>query len=259
MHENPEPSGQFVQSLARGITVIKTFDAENSAMPLTEIASRADLSRATTRRFLLTLEELGYVNFNGKLFSLTPKILELGYSYLSGIGLPELAQPHLEKFSAETTESASLSVLNGKSVVYVARVMVKKIMAVNISIGTSFPAYATSMGRALLAFQPQSTIDQVLDDSDLEKYTVKTLVDRDEINEELKRVRNQGWAVNDGELEDGLISVAVPIFGKDRHIIAAINCAVAAARFNAEEAVERFVPELKRAAQAIEEDYRLTR
>lgn len=253
----PEPSGQFVQSLARGLSIIKTFDADDPKMPLTEIATRAQLSRATARRFLLTLEELGYVNFDGKLFSLTPKILELGYSYLSGLGLPELAQPHLEKFSHKSGESASLSVLNDTSVVYVARVMVKKIMTVNISIGTTFPAYTTSMGRVLLAYQSPEVIDRTLERSEIVKYTERTLTSIADIKKLLAKIREQGYALNQGELEEGLISLAVPIFNKQQEVIAAINCAVAAALYTADEMVKTFLPDLQNAAQSIENDYRL--
>ena len=146
-----DPSGQYVQSLARGLKVIKAFDVEHSEMTLSDIARRTGLTRATSRRFLLTLLELGYVRTDGRLFSLTARVLELGFSYLSALSLPEIAQPHLEHLAATIHESTSASVLDETDIVYVARVPTRRIMSVRINIGTRFPAFATSMGRVLLA------------------------------------------------------------------------------------------------------------
>ena len=146
----PGPSPDYVQSLARGLSVIKAFDGEHPRRTLSEVARHTDLTRATARRFLLTLVELEYVRTDGSVFWLTPRVLELGYSYLSSLSLPEIAGPHLEALSAKVRESTSVSILDGDDVVYVARVPVSRIMTVSITIGTRFPAYATSMGRVLL-------------------------------------------------------------------------------------------------------------
>ena len=140
-----ERDADFVQSLERGLAVICTFDRDNAELTLSEVAARTGVTRATARRFLLTLARLGYVRTDGRLFSLTPRVLELGYAYLSGLSLPEVAEPHLEALVAEVSESSSVSVLDGASVVYVARVPVSRIMTVAISVGTRFPAFATSM------------------------------------------------------------------------------------------------------------------
>ncbi|MEQ1737237.1 MAG: helix-turn-helix domain-containing protein, partial [Rhodoglobus sp.] len=150
------PSGQYVQSFARGLAVIRAFDGDNPRMTLSELAARAELTRATTRRFLLTLVQLGYVTTDGKWFELTPHVLELGFSYLSGLSIPEVAQPHLERLSRQLEESTSASVLDGDSIVYIARVPTRRIMNVSITIGTRFPAHITSMGRVLLAAQPET-------------------------------------------------------------------------------------------------------
>ena len=181
---HPEPSGQFVQSLARGLEVFKSFDDENPRMTLSEIAMRTGLNRATARRFLLTLAELGYVASDGKEFRLTARVLELGFRYLSGLSLPELAEPHLEELSHALEESTSLSVLDEDAIVYVARVPTRRIMNVAITIGTRFPAEITSMGRVLLAAGPESAWPEA-------RRAV------------LEQVREQGWAIVDQELESG--------------------------------------------------------
>src|SRR5512139_1746855 len=141
----------FVQSLERGLAVIRAFDRDHPELTLSEVATATGVTRAAARRFLLTLAELGYVRSDGRLFALTPRVLELGYAYLSSMSLPEVAEPHLEALVATVNESSSVSVLDGTDVVYVARVPTSRIMTVSISVGTRFPAYATSMGRVLLA------------------------------------------------------------------------------------------------------------
>src|SRR5690606_9465801 len=166
-----DPSGQYVQSLARGLSVIRAFDDDHSAMTLSDIARRTGLTRATSRRFLLTLSELGYVKTDGRMFSLTARVLELGFSYLSALSMPEIAQPHLEQLSNTTHESTSASVLDGTDIVYVARVPTRRIMTVRINIGTRFPAYATSMGRVLLAALPEDALDGQLDAIDFAAMT----------------------------------------------------------------------------------------
>src|SRR5215470_15700740 len=148
-------SNDFVQSLERGLAVIRVFGPERTRLTLSEVAREAGLTRAAARRFLLTLVELGYVRSDGREFSLRPRVLELGYAYLSGLAMPEIAQPHLEVLSSKMHESSSISVLDGHHIVYVARVPTKRIMTVAISVGTRFPAYATSMGRVMLAGMSQ--------------------------------------------------------------------------------------------------------
>ena len=150
----PQASDQYVQSLARGLAVIRAFDTDHPVMTLTEVAARTGLTRATARRFLHTLVELDYVRTDGKTFALTAKVLQLGYAYLSGLSLPQLAQPHLEELSLKLGESTSAAVLDGTDIAYIARVTTRRIMNVGITVGTRFPAYATSMGRVLLAALP---------------------------------------------------------------------------------------------------------
>src|SRR5690606_18541013 len=206
-----DPSGQYVQSLARGLSVIRAFDDDHPEMTLSDIARRTGLTRATSRRFLLTLSELGYVKTDGRMFSLTARVLELGFSYLSALSMPEIAQPHLEHLSNTIHESTSASVLDGADIVYVARVPTRRIMTVRINIGTRFPAYATSMGRVLLASLPPEELDEHLGGIDFTTLTSHTIKTRDALVAELQRVRDQGWAMVDQELEDGLRSIAAPI------------------------------------------------
>src|ERR1700678_2008718 len=154
--------GDFVQSLERGLAVIRAFDADHPSLTLSEVATSTGLSRAAARRFLRTLVQLGYMRSNGSRFALRPKILELGYAYLSSLTLPEVAMPHLEQLVEQVHESSSVSELDGDDVVYIARVPTKRIMRVTISVGTRFPAYATSMGRVLLAAKPDGWLDDSL-------------------------------------------------------------------------------------------------
>jgi IclR family pca regulon transcriptional regulator len=253
-----DPSGQYVQSLARGLNVIRSFDADHPEMTLSDIARRTGLTRATSRRFLLTLVELGYVKTDGRMFSLTARVLELGFSYLSALTLPEIAQPHLEQLAAIIHESTSASVLDGTDIVYVARVPTRRIMSVRINIGTRFPAYATSMGRVLLASLTSSDLDQQLDGIDFEGLTSHTIRSRDALLAELERVRANGWAMVDQELENGLRSVAAPI----RHgaqVIAAINVSTTANSHTIESIQENLLPPLRLAAERISEDLTASR
>ena len=257
MSDTEAASGEFVQSLARGLSVIRAFDAEHPELTLSEVARRAGLTRAAARRFLMTLETLGYVRSDARAFTLTPRILELGFSYLSASTLPEIAQPHLERLSRDVDESVSAGVLDEADIVYVARVPTRRIMSVRITIGTRFPAYATSIGRALLAGLPDAAAEAVLDASDLRPLTDRTIADRAELLAELARVRQQGWAVVDGELEPGLRSIAVPLHGRDGTVIAAINVSSSSTRESTEHQIERYVPALLRTGAAIDAELRL--
>ena len=225
---DPRTSDQFVQSLARGLAVIRAFDADHPKMRLTEVAKRTELTRASARRFLMTLAELGYIRSDGKDFSLTPMVLQLGYAYLSGLSLSQVAQPHLQDLSTELSESTSLSVLDGAHIVYIARVSARRIMTVSINVGTRFPAYATSMGRVLLAGLSQAELDGYLNFVPLIALTPHAISTRGGFLDELAKVRAQGWAMVDQELEVGLVSMAAPIRDKSGRIIAAINVSLPA-------------------------------
>ncbi|MEH0108351.1 IclR family transcriptional regulator C-terminal domain-containing protein [Tersicoccus sp. MR15.9] len=222
------PGDQFVQSLARGLEVIRAFDAAHPELSLSDVARRTGLTRATARRFLLTLVELGYVRTDGRLFRLTPQVLRLGYAYLSSMGLTDIAQPHLEALSAQLGESTSASVLDGAEIVYVARVATRRLMMVGISVGTRFPAYATSMGRVLLAAQTPDGLEAILGEQPPSALTARTITDPAALRREIDRVREAGWAVVDQELEAGLRSVAAPVRGAGGEVVAAINVSMSA-------------------------------
>lgn len=250
-------TADFVQSFARGLAVIRAFDGEHPSLTLTEVARRAEIPPAAARRFLRTLEALGYVRSDGRAFALTPRVLELGFSYLSALTLPELMQPHLETLSRELGESVSAAVLAGTDIVYVARVPTRRIMTVGITIGTHFPAYATSMGRVLLADLPAEELEATLATADLRSLTGRTITDLAALAAEVGRVREQGWALVDGELEEGLRSLAVPVRAKGGRVVAAMNVSTAAGSGTVESLLEHHLPRLLDAARAIEAELRL--
>lgn len=245
---------EHVQSLQRGLSVIRAFDAQRPELTLSDVARVTGLTRATARRLLLTLAELGYVHTDGRMFALTPRVLELGYSYLSSLTMPDVAQPHLERLVADVHESSSLSVLDGHDIAYVARVAASRIMTVAITIGTRFPAYCTSMGRVLLAALPPPDLDGYLSTADLVARTAKTITGRDALRAELERVRTWGWAIADEELEEGLRSVAVPIRDRGGAVVAAVNVSLQARRSTVEQARRVILPKLRGTAAAIEDD-----
>ncbi|MCU1445353.1 IclR family transcriptional regulator C-terminal domain-containing protein [Cryobacterium sp.] len=251
-----ETSTDFVQSLARGLGVITAFSGARREMTLTEVAGHTDLTRATARRFLRTLEQLGYVRTDGKLFSLTAKVLELGYSYLSSLGLPDVVTPHLRELSSEVQESASAAILDGNDVVYVARSAGRKIMQVNITVGTRFPAYATSMGRVLLAALPDPEAAAVLAASSPRALTPYTKTAAADLLAELHRVRLQGYSLVEQELEVGLRSLAVPVRTPDGRVVAAVNVSTSAGTPVAD-TVQALLPALTRTAQHTEADLAL--
>ncbi|MFC4115667.1 IclR family transcriptional regulator domain-containing protein [Nonomuraea zeae] len=243
-----------VQSLARGLAVIRAFSAIEPELTLSQVARATGLSRAAARRFLITLTDLGYVRSDGRLFALTPRVLELGYAYLSSLSLPEVADPHLERLAAEVHESASVAVLDGADVVYVARVATARIMRVTINIGTRFPAYCTSMGRVLLAALPPDRLDDYLERADLRRLTSRTIVLPAALRTELEHVRARGWAMVDQELEEGLRSIAAPIRDRAGRTVAAVNVSTHASRTTLQAAGRTLLPHLLATAAKIEAD-----
>ncbi|MGH7758867.1 MAG: IclR family transcriptional regulator domain-containing protein [Candidatus Dormibacteria bacterium] len=250
----PERTPGFVQSLERGLAVIRAFGHDRRQLQLSEVARLTGLSRATARRFLLTLVDLGYARSDGRYFSLRPSVLELGYAYLSGLSLTEVAQPHLEELMQQVHESSSISVLDGNEVVYVLRAPAARIMTVAISVGTRFPAYATSMGRVLLAGLAAEELEEHLTRMRLEPLTSHTVKSTSELRRVLDQVRHSGYAAVDQELEDGLRSVAVPLHDGSGAVIAAMNVSVHAVRVTMEALRRDFLPPLRMAAAQIEAD-----
>ena len=223
-------------------------------MTLSEVARATGLTRAAARRFLITLAELGYVRSDGREFSLRPKVLELGYAYLAGLSLNEVAAPHLEDLVALTRESSSVAVLDGEDIVYVVRVPTKRIMTAAISVGTRFPAYATSMGRVLLAHLLDDQLEAYFTNARFEPITRRTVTDPVRLREILLTTREQGYVMTDQELEEGLRSAAVPIHGANGTVVAAMNVSTHASRVNMEELRRNLLPQLMETARLIEAD-----
>src|SRR5215469_8032544 len=242
--EDPPFDGDYVQSLERGLSVICAFDADHPKLTLSEVATATGMSRAAARRFLHTLVHLGYMHNNGGHFSLRPRILDLGYAYLSSLSLPEVALPHLEDLVEQVRESSSVSELDGEDVVYIARVPTKRIMTVAISVGTRFPAYATSMGRVLLADQPEAWLDKYLDRAMLRGLTGHTITSPAELRQELHKIKARGWALVDQELEEGVRSVAAPIRDAGGKAIAAVNVSTSAGRRSIASMLDEFLSPL---------------
>ena len=243
--------GDFVKSLARGLLVIRSFDADNRAQTLSDVARRTGLSRATARRLLLTLRELGYVGLEGRAFTLAPGTLQLGYSYLSALGAPEIAQPYLQSLSEDTHESCSMTVLDDTEIVYVARAATKRLFSLSLSIGSRLPAFCTSMGRVLLSDCDIAEVERVLAASDLVARTEKTVTEPTMILAEIKKARTQGWYLIDQELELGVRAVAAPVRDRSGRVVAAVNVSTAVARMTRRHMINAVVPQVARTADDI--------
>lgn len=253
----PAAERHFVQSLERGLAVIRALSGPGPGLTVSDVARVTGLARAAARRFLLTLTDLDYVRLDDRHFSLTPRVLELGYSFLSSLSLPEIAQPHLRDLVGIVHESSSLSVLDGEDVVYVAREPTRRIMTVTIFVGTRFPAHATSMGRVLLAGMSENELDRFLARAQLRSLTANTVTDPDALRQEVQRIREQGWSLVDQELEVGLRSIAVPVRSPEGQVLAAINLSTHASRTSIEVMRDELLPRLQDAAAAIERDLAL--
>ena len=246
-------TGDFVQSLERGLAVIRTFDGVPS-QTLSEVAVASGLTRAAARRFLLTLAELGYVEVEARSFRLAPRVLELGRTYLSNLTLPEVALPHLRELVAEIRESSTVAVLDRGQIIYIAHVPADRALSVAVTVGGRDPAEATALGRMLLSSQDDDWLDRHLAAVDLVQHTTRTLVDPARLRAELDRVRRQGFALVDQELEEGLRAVAVPLHDGDGRVVAAVNVAVHAGRWPIDAIRGTLVPRLLETAAAIDAD-----
>jgi IclR family transcriptional regulator, pca regulon regulatory protein len=250
-------TGEYVQSLERGLAVIRAFSQERPSMTLAEVAREAGLTRATARRLLFTLQHLGYARFDGKRFALTARVLDIGYAYLSSLDLTSIAQAEMESLVERTHESCSAAVLDGTEIVYVVRVPTTRIMTISLGLGSRLPAYATSMGRVLLADLADGQLAAHLDgnvdgtETRLPALTSRTITDPEALRAELDRVRRQGWAIVDQELEDGVRSIAAPLRDARGRAIAAVNISGHAGRVTLSTMRDRFLPELLATADRI--------
>ncbi|MBB4009974.1 IclR family transcriptional regulator [Allorhizobium taibaishanense] len=229
---------------AKGLKIIEAFDEEAPRLSIAEAANRTGLDRATARRCLLTLSELGYADYDGKFFALTPKILRLGHAWLSATPLPAILQPHLDRLSEKVGQSASASVLDGTEVVYIARASQRRVMSINLMPGSRLPAYCASMGRVLLAGLTDDEVRDALAASPLKANTAFTLTDPKDLLAEIAKVRTSGYAIIDQELEVGLCSIAVPVKDSRGRLVAAINIGAPAGQISATDMAARFLPAL---------------
>lgn len=238
-----EGSRDFVTALASGIEVIRAFNHEHPRMTLSEVATRTGMNRAKARRFLLTLHALGYVRKQQRYFELAPRVLQLGYAFLSANNYQGVIQQYLEEITEETGESSSLGVLDGNDVIYVARSAAKhRLMTITLSVGTRLPAAYTSMGRTLLAQLSDTSLEHFLSTVALKPYTDQTITDPDELRNQILSARQQGYAISDQELDPGLRSIAVPVYDAKRHLMGAINISTNAARIDIDTLVNVYLP-----------------
>ena len=245
---------EFIQSLQRGLDIIRAFGPHAPIQTVSELATTTGLTRATARRFLITLIELGYVETDGRTFRLTPRVLELGYSFLSGLGFPDVALPHLERLVAQVDESSEASVLDGEDIVYVVRVPSTAVMTLAVNVGGRMPAHATSMGKVLLASLPDAELEAYLARAELKQYLPRTVTDADVLRDQLHEVRAAGYAIVDQELEEGLVAVAAPVRARGGRVAGAINLSTHIARRSADQLREDLVGPLLQTARAIEAD-----
>jgi IclR family pca regulon transcriptional regulator len=249
--EKPTTDRDFVASLEKGLTVIEAFDAGRPRLTLTDVAKLTGITRAAARRYLRTLTRLGYAEFDGRYFTLTPRTLRLGYAYLSSAPIPTRLQPLLRQISDETGESSSAAMIDGDEIVYVARSATRRIMSIGLAVGSRLPIYCTSLGRAILAFRPEAEIEAYLQRVSLEPRTRFTITDRRQLRAALRDVRERGYATINEELELGLRSIAVPVRQENDTVRIAINVGTQAARFQPAEMVERLLPALLSASAAM--------
>ncbi|WP_081194432.1 IclR family transcriptional regulator domain-containing protein [Halomonas sp. BC1] len=242
----------FVTALASGLEVIMAFDDSHPRMTLSEVAARTGMNRAKARRFLLTLHALGYVRKQQRYFELSPKVLQLGYAFLSANNYRSVIQQYLEDITAQCGESSSLGILDGDEVVYVARSAAPhRLMSISLSVGTRLPAAHTSMGRVLLAQLSESALDAYLSRIVLERHTEKTITDKEYLKKCINKVRQQGYAISDQELDPGLRSLAVPAFDMNGKLLGAINISTNAARVDMETLLKHHLPLLQEKGRLI--------
>jgi len=245
----------FIEALARGLEVLRTFRPERRVSTLSEIAADTGLARPTVRRILMTLVALGYVRSHDRGYVLAPRVLELGMTYINSLDMWDVARPHLEKLVAQTNESSSMAQLDEGDIVYVARVAVPKIVTLAVSIGTRFPAIATSMGKVLLAAQDFNTLDFLWAEPSRSGITPRWQPTPGELLRELREVRAKGWALADQDLAPGIRSIATGIRDADGEVVAAVNVTVHAAETPVEKLTGEYLPLLLRTASDISHDW----
>lgn len=231
-----------VQSLERGLAVLRTFTVRDTALTISEVAERTGLSRATARRLLLTLADLGYVSAERRGFTLTPAVLDLAKPFAGPTDPWDFARSYLQSLTDRLGESASIAVLDGTEILYVARSPTRRLMTLAVTVGSRLPAHATSKGRVLLAFLPEAELEAFFRRSAIARYTQQTVIDEEELRGILADVRRQGWAIVDQQLEEGLCSVAAPVIDPSGRVSAALSVCAHAGRVDPVTLREEFLP-----------------
>ncbi|WP_114950929.1 IclR family transcriptional regulator domain-containing protein [Sphingosinicella terrae] len=247
---------EYLSTLERGLSVLRAFNQSRPEMQLSEVAAATGLNPAVARRCLNTLVQLGYVAQHGRRFLLRPEVLVFGSAFLASMNIEEVAGPHLQAVRDETGDSSSMAVLSGHDILYIAHVSTNRRIRLGAGVGTRFPAYATSLGKVLLAFQDDTDLAAYLDAAELPRLTENTITSAKVLRNRLREIRADGFASAQDELDYGIVSVAVPVFDKDRRVAAAINCSTSTTRISREDLVATRVPLLQRAAREIEDALR---
>lgn len=247
---------EFLSTLERGLSVLRSFDFDHPQMALSEVATRTGLNAAVARRCLNTLVKLGYVGKHGRRFLLRPEVLAFGSAYLSSMNIEQVALPHLQNLRDETGDSSSLAVLSDNQVLYLAHVSTTRQLRIGAGVGTRFPVHATSLGRVLLAYREAEQIARLLSEAPFERFTERTMLSADELKDRLALVSERGYDSALDELDYGIVSVAIPIFAKGGKAVAAINCSTSTTRISQDELVRTRLPLLRAAAREIEASLR---
>ena len=242
---------EFVSSIEKGLRVLKSFSSNRKKMTISEVAEQSDMTKAAARRYLLTFNALGYVDIDGRYFSITPKILTFSAMYLNSDSLADVATPYLSDLTSIIHESSSISQLQGDDIIYIARVPTQKIMTINLQIGARLPAWITSMGRVQMAYLNERLQNEMLDRVVFEPKTSKTIKTKIALKKELEKIKNQGYALVDQEIEAGVISIAVPVFNRNNNVIAGLNIAGSPSVYNKQKLIEDVLPTLKNTAELI--------
>lgn len=242
-----KPPRDFVGTVVHVMDVLRSFDADHPQMTLSEVSKRTNLDRAGARRYLLSLAHLGYVIQDGKLFRLSPKVLELGFSFLSGIPIAKIAQSYLDGLMRETGQTCAIAILDGDEIVHVARAMPDRILAPTVTLGRRFPALSVSTGRVLLAFKAPAERDQYVRDVAIDHLAWRTVTSKARLTTELNAIRRRGYALADQEFEAGVRAISVPIL-KDEVGVAALNMVTNVSTVIKKQLTEEFLPLVRRAA-----------
>ncbi|TLP37717.1 IclR family transcriptional regulator domain-containing protein [Arcobacter arenosus] len=255
--ENEIDNKEIVTAFIKGLSVIKAFDHENTNMTLSDVAKKVDITRASARRLLLTLESLGYVSHTDNFFSLTPKVIELGYSYFASLPWTDIAYKNIKRVVDECTLSCSISILDGQNVICIMRVPATRILNEGIHVGSRLPAAYTATGRLFMSHMEEKELYNYLLKLPYKEYTSKSIKDPDSLYKKLLAEKNQGYQIVEEEIEDGLLSIAAPIYNRENKMIGAMNIGSHLSYKNTETLKKKVLPLLIEAAKETSEAIKL--